>query len=335
MSITMAAAHPERVERVVIYGGFARIGYAPDYPDGIQSDVFDAFAGLIAESWGTGRIFSSFLIDGPDDTVEEMARLERNACTPQMAVAIMRANFDIDVRPLLATVAAPTLVLHNRGDPLVSVTFGRVTAEHVPNCELRQFDGDFHCTSYIDRAVPPIDNAVQFLVGGDGVPATVATFRRLASVLFTDIAGSTAMAVGVGDRAWSGVLTHHDAVSAAAVERCGGRLVKQTGDGVVAVFDGPSRAIQCARDIRRAVKSLGLDMRAGVHTGEIELRGDDVGGIGVHTSARVMSAAEPGRTWVTRTVRDLTTGSSVEFEDRGGHSLKGVPEEWQLYAVVD
>ena len=332
ISIVMAAAHRERVERVVLYGGFACIAWAPDYPYGIAEDVREQFAQLISEMWGTGEVFGRFFIDSPDDAIENLARLERNACTPQMAATIMRANYAIDVRPLLASVAAPMLVIHNAGDQLVSPAMGKLIADGVMDGRYLEFEGDFHCTGYVEHAIPRVEAAVEFLVGDADRPAISPT-RVLASVLFTDIVGSTDHAVILGDHAWSDVLSHHDAIAVECVGRHGGRVVKQTGDGTLAVFDGPSRGIECAREIRTSVRPLGLDVRAAVHTGEVEQRGDDFGGVGVHICARVVAAAAPGETWVTRTVRDLTIGSSLRFDDRGAHTLKGVPEEWQLYAV--
>jgi class 3 adenylate cyclase/alpha-beta hydrolase superfamily lysophospholipase len=334
MSLVMASAHPERVERMVIYGGFARTLRGPDYPQGIPDAVAATITQRIVGAWGTGETYARYFIDSPDEAIDAMAQLERNACTPQMAGKILQANLAIDVRPMLSSIAAPTLVIHNADDRVVPAAWGRVIAEGVPGARYLEFEGDFHCTSYVDQAVPRVEAAVQFLLGDAGPTAAVTPSRVLASVLFTDIVHSTAQAVGIGDRDWSELLSHHDAIGAQWVERLGGRFVKQTGDGMLALFDGPSRCIECARAIRRSILPLGLELRAGVHTGEVELRGDDVGGVGVHISARVLASAAPGEIWVTRTVRDLTIGSAIVFRERGVHALKGLQEEWQLYSVV-
>jgi class 3 adenylate cyclase/alpha-beta hydrolase superfamily lysophospholipase len=333
ISLVMAAAHRDRVERLVIYGGFACVAQGPDFPEGVPEDVQAGFEQLIVDSWGTGEIFGRFLIDSPDEAIEVLAQLERNSCTPQMAGKIMRANYGIDVRPLLASVAAPTLVIQTSGDPVVQPAWARVVAHQVSGARYLEFDGDFHCTSYLDRATPLIEAAVEFLRGDNVRPTTISPTRVLASVLYTDIVGSTDRAVELGDRAWTAILAQHDSIATHAVSNLGGRLVKQTGDGILALFDGPSRGIECARAIHDGLRPLGLEIRAAVHTGEIELRGDDVGGVGVHLCARVMAAAGDGETWVTRTVRDLTAGSALEFHDRGLHSLKGLPDDWQLYSV--
>ena len=333
ISLVMAATQRERVERVVIYGGFACVAQRPDFPDGVPDDVQDAFEQLIVDRWGAGEIFGRFLIDCPDDAIEGLARLERNSCTPQMAGKIMRANYGIDVRPLLTSIAAPTLVVQTAGDPIVQPAWARAIAERVPGARYLEVDGDFHCTGYVDRAAPLVDAAVEFLLGDNAGPTPISATRVLSSVLYTDIVGSTDRAVELGDRAWSDLLAQHDSITTQAVNGMGGRLIKQTGDGVLALFDGPSRGIECARAIHAGLRPLGLEIRAAVHTGEIELRGADVGGVGVHLCARVLAAAGNGETWVTRTVRDLTAGSALEFQDRGVHALKGLPEDWQLYSV--
>lgn len=334
MSLVMAAAHRERVSRVVTYGGFARIAYGPDFPGGTAEDVQAAFVQFIRDRWGTGQILGRFFVETPDDAIDTTARHERNSCTPQMAAQIMLANFGIDVRPLLPTISAPLLVLHNAGDPLLPAAWARQIAEQVPGAQYVELEGDFHGTAYVERAAPIVDAAVQFLLGdGAGPPSRLSPTRVLASLLFTDIVGSTDRAVGLGDREWNRLLTDHDRIASQAVEQFGGRLVKQTGDGMLALFDGPSRGVECARTIRDGVRPLGLEIRAAVHTGEIEQRGDDIGGVGVHLCARVLAEAGAGETWVTRTVRDLTAGSALSFRDRGVHPLKGLAEQWQLYSV--
>jgi len=331
LSLSMAAMHPDRVDRIVIYGGFARLAAGPDYPQGVAVDVLEEFARWIGEYWGRGVCFTVF-VDSPGDLQDAWAHFERNACTRQVAEAILRGYFQVDVRPLLPSIQAPTLVIHNAGDRLIPVPIGRTIADGIPVAEYREFEGDFHCTSYIERALPRIDAAVEFLLGESGAQR-VATTRTLATVLFTDIVGSTERAAEMGDTAWREVLEQHDSRAGMSVDKFGGRVVKTTGDGILALFDGPSRGIECARAIGAALKPLGVAIRAGVHTGEVEERGDDVGGVGVHVAARVMALAEASEVVVSRTVRDLVLGSSFQFDERGRHELKGVPGEWEVFAV--
>lgn len=332
ISLSMAAAFPDRVDRIVIYGGWARLAAGPDYPQGAAPDVLDGFARWTGERWGEGECFGVF-IDSPEDVRDMWAHFERNACTPQMAEAILRGYFEVDVRALLPSVKAPTLVIHNAGDPLMPPALGRTISDGVPDAQYREFEGDYHCTSYVERALPRIDAAVEFLLG-DGRPPSVQTTRILATVLLTDIVGSTERASEVGDAAWGQMLDQHDARARVVVEKLGGRVVKTTGDGILAVFDGPSRGIECASAIAEAVRPLGIGVRAGVHTGEIEERGHDIGGVGVHVAARVAAHARGGEVLVSRTVRDLTLGSALTFDERGIHVLKGVPGEWELFALT-
>lgn len=335
MSLVLAASKPHRVDRIAIYGGFARLAAGPDFPEGVSPELQTEFVEMMGELWGTGQVLGEIFIDCPPDQLDIAARLERSACTPQMAQDVLRANLSTDVRSILSAISAPTMVLHNEDDPLIDPAAGRAIADGIAGADFRGLPGGWHGTGYVDRALPVVEAAVEFLLGDEAAGSTVSPNRMLASVLFTDIVGSTEQAAELGDASWTGVLSRHDALATSTVERHGGRIVNRTGDGMLALFDGPSRGIECARELRRLIGALGIHLRAGLHTGEIERRGDDVGGIGVHISARVESAAEPGEILVTRTVRDLTAGSGVEFDDRGSHALKGVPEDWQLFAVVD
>jgi class 3 adenylate cyclase len=334
MALVTAATRPERVDRMVLYGGFARTLYAEDYPHGATAEMVEEFASWIGANWGTGRVIGTMFTESPPTMLPALARFERNACGRQLAELIMRMNSTIDVRPLVPLVTAPTLVLHNAGDVVVPGAWGRAIADLLPSAAYEEFEGDFHCTSYVDRALPRVHAAIDFLLGSQRPAAPTSTgSRRLASVLFTDLVDSTARASAVGDRAWREILEQHDWRANAAVEAAGGRLVSSTGDGILAVFDGPSDAISCGRQVALLMQTLGLKVRAGVHTGEVELRGADVGGIGVHLAARVAALAGPDEILVSRTVRDLTLGSDLDYQSRGVHVLKGVTGEWELFAV--
>jgi len=333
MSILFAASHPERVEGLILFGTAARFSQAPDYPFGFPNGVADAFVEFVADQWGTGRVFERFIQNAPDAEAARatIARFERNACTPKMAAEIMRRNFEIDVRGLLPTIAAPTLVLHPSGDPIVPVASGRYLADQIAGAELKEIPGDFHCSWLHTDISEWRDRVVDFLAVGDA-PA-VSTDRVLATVLFTDIVASTERARGIGDNSWHALLDQHDRASAEQIERYGGRLIKTTGDGVLATFEGPSRGVACAQAIGSALRPHDLQIRAGVHTGEIEQRVDDIAGIGVVIASRICDLAEAGEVLVSRTVKDLVTGSEMVLADRGSHTLKGVPEAWQLYAT--
>jgi len=263
----------------------------------------------------------------PPEAMPIIARYERNATTPKMVGEIMRSNFAIDVRSVLPAISVPTLVLHTRGDPLVPIELGRWLAEHIPSAEFVEFDGAFH-GDWNTKGL--FAEAASFLAGE--APQS-ATDRMLATVLFTDIVSSTETDVRVGDHRWRELLDQHDNVAMRRIARHRGRLVKTTGDGLLATFDGPARAITCAQEIALGAKPLGLDIRAGLHTGEVELRGDDITGLGVVIARRVCDHAAADELLASRTVKDLVIGSGIGFVDRGVHTLKGVPDDWQLYAV--
>ena len=250
-----------------------------------------------------------------------------------MARHILENNMDLDVRALLPTVTAPTIVLHSSGDPIVLAPYGRYLAERIPGAKYVEHDADYHMTFHGEDAWFT-EEVVAFLTGKEHAEPQVSTERFLATVLFTDIVDSTKQAATIGDRAWRDLLDRHDNAARKRVESFGGRVVKTTGDGLLATLDGPSRAVECAFAIRDDVDGLGLRIRAGVHTGEVERRGDDVGGIGVNIGSRIATLAEPGEVWVSRTVKDLTAGSGLTFADRGRHELKGVPDEWELFSLA-
>ena len=235
----------------------------------------------------------------------------------------------LDIRPILPAIRVPTLVMHRRDNPILTIDNGRYLAEHIDGARFVELPGaDFALG--IGDVDPVVDEVEEFLTGERG---SVDADRVLATILFTDIVGSTEQAAELGDRRWRGVLDATDELAARQLGRYGGTLVKTTGDGLLATFDGPARGIRCALALRDELRGLGMEVRSGLHTGEIERRGDDVGGMAVHIAARVQAEARPGEVWVTRTVKDLVVGSEIPFVDNGPHRLKGVPDEWQLFAV--
>jgi class 3 adenylate cyclase len=242
----------------------------------------------------------------------------------------MEANKLIDVRQVLAHIQVPTLIIHRTDEPLVPVGGARYAAEQIPNAKLIEQPGNDHLP-WLGDADGVLDAIEEFVTGSRH---QVDPDRILATVLFTDIVDSTARAVQAGDRRWRELLDAHDELAMREVERFRGRRVKSLGDGMLAVFEGPARGVQCAEELRGAVADLGIQIRAGLHVGECELRGEDIGGLAVHIGARIAGLAEPGEILVSRTVRDLVAGSGLRFADRGEHQLKGVPERWPVYAVT-
>ncbi len=327
LAILFAATYPDRVTKLCLYGTFARASYDSDYPVGVPWEAAEAVATYLAEDWGTGKGLNLVVQNIPPEAAPIVARYERNACTPRMVAEIMRSNIEIDVRSALPAISVPTLVLHAQGDPVVPVELGRWLAEHIPSAEFVEIPGAFHGDWNTEGLFP---EAAAFLAGD--APSS-ATNRMLATVLFTDIVSSTETDVRVGDHRWRELLDRHDDVAKRRIARHRGRLVKTTGDGLLATFDGPARAITCAQEIALGAKPLGLDIRAGLHTGEVELRGDDITGLGVVIARRVCDLAARDELLASRTVKDLVIGSGISFADRGVHALKGVPDDWQLYAV--
>jgi class 3 adenylate cyclase len=333
MSLLFAATYPERVSALVCSGGMARSTEADDYPWAAPVDALrEAGLELVGPYWGQGAIIELAAPSHADDPEARafFARMERASASPGMLASLVQMFLDLDVRDVVPNVHVPTLVLHRRHDHLVHVGNGRWLAEHLPNARLVELPGEDHVMWYEDPE-RVLGEVKEFLTGTRYAPEPD---RILATVLFTDIVDSTRTAAELGDRRWRELLDRHDRAVRDALERAGGREVKSTGDGFLATFDGPARAIRCARAIQEACDALGIRVRAGIHTGECEVMGDDIGGIAVHIAARVSSLAGPGEVLVSRTVRDLVAGSGIEFDDRGTHTLKGVPDEWQLLAVA-
>lgn len=332
LSALFAATHPDRVRSLALYGTFARLLVAPDHPVGIEASLIESFLPLLHDRWGSGRALGFFVqhIPRTDEVRRLVARYERSACTPQMAVDILRLNVEIDIRALLPSVRVPTLVMHNDGDPLIPVGTARHLAAHLPDARFLSEPGDFHASWHPDELW--FLDEVQSFFGGER-RARPESQRALATVLFTDIVGSTEQARAMGDLAWRRVLDRHDEAGAEAVGRFRGHLVKSTGDGLLATFDSPSSGVGCAQDMRERMARIGVRIRGGLHTGEVELREGDVGGIAVHIAARIAALAGDDQVWVSRTVKDLTAGSGLQLEPCGRHALKGIDEAWELYAV--
>jgi class 3 adenylate cyclase len=333
MCILFAATYPERVRALVCSGGLARSTEAPDYPWALPTDaLLEAGFELVLPHWGTGamvEVAAPSVADDPE-TRAFFARMERASASPGMLASLAAMFVDIDVRDVVPTVHVPTLVLHRRHDRLVNVRHGRWLAEHLPNARLIELPGDDHSFLYEDPE-RTLGDVQEFLIGTREEPEPE---RILATVLFTDIVDSTRTAAEFGDRRWREVLEGHHRDVRAALARFSGREVKSIGDGFLATFDGPARAVRCARAIAGASDPAGIRVRAGLHAGECEVMGDDIGGIAVHIAARVSALAGPGEVLVSRTVKDLVAGSGIEFDDRGEHTLKGVPDLWRLHGVV-
>lgn len=334
LALLYAAAFPERVSSLVLYGTFARLVEAPGYPAGMPPEAMNLLYDGFDEAWGDG-VALSFMAPHEDDERFRRwwARLERLSMTPSGAAAVMRLNAEIDVRDVLSQVRVPTLVLGRTGDPAIPIEAAQYLADQIPGAALKVLEGEAHLPflSHAD-ADALVDEVEEFLTGNR--QAAPEPDRVLATVLFTDIVASTERAAELGDRRWQELLSEHHRLVREQLERHRGREVKTLGDGFLATFDGPGRAIRCARAVVQAVGQLGLDVRAGLHTGECQIHDGDVAGIAVHIGARVGASAEPGEVLVSSTVKDLVVGSGFEFADRGARPLKGVPGEWRLYAVT-
>jgi class 3 adenylate cyclase len=288
----------------------------------------------LEKRWGQGMLVP---LNAPSRVNDEAfvrwwAHLERAAASPGAIVALFRANYEIDVRHVLSSIQTPALIFHRVHDALVPVECGRYLAQHIPNARYVELPGEDHMIQTLDEDVLDrfLDETEEFITGSRQRPEPD---RVLATLMFTDVVSSTERAVALGDRRWRELLGDFYATARKEVAAFRGHVVNTTGDGFLATFDGPARAIRCATHIRERVRILGIDLRTGLHTGECELIGDDVGGVAVHIAARVAATAEPGEVLVSSTVRDLVAGSQLAFADRGPHHLKGVPDEWRLFAV--
>jgi class 3 adenylate cyclase len=331
MAALFAATYPERVRALVLYGSYAkRQDPDEDYPWAPTREERASYAAAVERGWGDEGDLATYAPEADAALSRWWSVRARAAASPGAARDLVLMNSSIDVRPVLRAIHVPTLVLHRRGDTDSRVEEGRYLAEHIPGARFVELDGDAHLP-WID-ADQILDEVEEFLTGVRRGPSPD---RVLATVLFTDIVDSTSLAVSLGDRAWRELLARHDELVRREISRGGGIVVDTAGDGVFARFDGPARAIRTARAIVSAVRELGLEVRAGIHTGEVELVGDQVSGIAVHVGARVGALAQSGQVLVSSTVRDLVAGSGIVFAERGEVELRGVPDAWRIYEVVE
>ena len=331
MAATFAATHPDRVSALVLYATFARATWAPGYEFAWPADVRDAHMAELVDHWGEGRVVAGVAPSEASDPgfMEWGGRLERLAASPSTIRRLMGLIGEFDVRDVLPSIRVPTLVMHRRDDSFIKIEHSRYLAQHIPGARYVELEGSDNMFSLGDSE-GLLGEIEEHLTG---VRHVHEPDRMLATVLFTDICDSTRQAAEMGDSGWRSLLERHDALFRHALDRHRGREVKRTGDGFLATFDGPARAIRCAASVAEAMGSLGIQVRAGLHTGELEVMDDDLGGLAVHIAARVLDRASPSEVLVSGTVKDLVVGSGIGFEDRGEHELRGVPGEWRLYAV--
>jgi class 3 adenylate cyclase len=331
-AIFFAGTRPERTSALILVHASARYVASDDYPIGIPREVAEALLAQVDQLWGTEAMAAMFVPSraGDERFRRWWAKLLRTGASPRAARALLRAATEGDVRPLLPLIQAPTLLLHRRDFQLLPIEHARYLAEHIPGARLVELSGADGSVIW-DTPELVLDLIEELLTGVRRSPEPK---RVLATVLFTDIVGSTERASRLGDRRWRELLEVHDELARRVVEEFQGQLVKTTGDGILATFDGPGRGIRCAAALRDELRGIGLQIRAGLHTGEVELRDGDVGGIAVHLAARVMATAGSGEIVTSQTVRDLVVGASIAVEDRGPHVLKGIEGAWQLFAVT-
>jgi len=330
MALMAAATHPDRTESLVLINGFARFARADDYLPGIPSPAANAALDQLVETWGKGTMAAALgpsVVSRPGMS-DWYGRLERFSASPGTALARMRTILELDVRQVLPLVTAPTLVIQSQDDVYVRAGHGRYLAENIPGARLLERESADHWPV----PEPDLLVAIEEFITGTRVEEPELD-RILTTVLFVDVVGSTERVSELGDRRWRTLLDQFVATVERELVAYRGVFVGRAGDGVLATFDGPARAIRCACDIRDSIQRAGLEVRCGLHTGEVTRRNGDVAGIAVHIGARVSSIAAPGEVLVTRTVRDLVAGSGIEFDDRGPFALKGVADRWDLYAT--
>ncbi len=327
-----AASRPERTTGLVLFQATVRLLKDEGYPFGISEAEHDQLLRLLDQEWGTGRFTASLMPSRASDPefIEYLAKVERATASPSLIRRYIAADASSDGRAVLPTIDVPTLVLHRTDSQALPIEHGRYVAEHVPNARLVELPGadvaPFY--EYPELTLAAIEEFASAIRSVDKPE------RQLASVLFTDIVGSTERAEQLGDHLWRGLLERHDQIARQTVADHMGKWITSTGDGALATFPGPGRAILSAASLRNRIEDIGLGVRTGIHTGEIEIRGGDVGGIAVHLAARIMAKANAGEILVSNTVKDLVIGSDIQFEGRGTHHLRGIEGEWQLYSVI-
>jgi len=333
MACLFAATYPERVNSLLVWGAQARWIGSPDHPWGQTQEQHDQMIAMIDEDWpsfdyvtgpgaGVGK-------DADPAFIESISRYMRAAANPSAVRAYEQMNGQIDTRPILPSIQAPTLVMNRAGDPCANVEAARDMASRIPGAKFKEYPGDSH-SMMLDDMETVLSDIQEFITGERPIDSSD---RVLATVLFLDIASSTERAAELGDTPWRNLLNSYYAIVRKELARFRGKETNTTGDAFLATFDGPARAVRCGLAIALAVRQLGIEVRAGVHTGECELMGDNVGGIAVHTGARIMAKSEPGAVLVSGTVKDLVSGSGINFQDCGVHQLKGVPGEWRLFSA--
>ena len=327
MSILFAATYPERVSHLVLFSGFARAA------DRMSADLWENKIKQLVTKWGAGEMTKNVVPSQANDqnTVAQFAKFERLSSSPGAFRTILSLNWQIDVTSILPTVRIPSLVLHRRTDAQVPVALGRRMAEQIPGAKYIEYPAGDH--AFWTGDIETLLGDVEEFITGHRYSLSTELERILATVLFTDIVDSTRSAAQLGDHRWSQILDDHDQLARQVIEKHRGNLVKSTGDGILATFDGPGRAVRCALSFGAAAQLIGLPLRAGLHTGEIELRGRDVGGIAVHAAARVMAQSDSNEVLVSRVVTDLVAGAGLKFAERGTFELKGLPGQWDLFAA--
>lgn len=333
LSALFAANHPERTKSLILYGTFARTLWAPDYPWGVDEEAAEQGDELWINEWGSATLLEAFAPSAAQNErfKDWWSKLLRMGASPGSALALRRMNRQIDIRDALPKIQVPALVLHRRGDLSVYPEETRYVARHIPGAKYVELPGSDHLW-WVGDADALIDEVEEFLTGKR--PAAEPE-RVLATMLITDIVSSTKTAAELGNTAWHDVMDSHNATMFRLIDQHRGRFIHHTGDGILAIFDSPERAIKCAIAMRNAVTRLGLSLRSGLHTGTIELIHDLVGGIAVHLAARVMSEAGDDEIWVSRTVKDIFIGTDYHFSKQGMYQLKGIPEEWALYRLEE
>jgi pimeloyl-ACP methyl ester carboxylesterase len=331
-SVLFAATYPDRTSALVLYGSTPRFRTDSDISWGATDEMIEVALAETSARWGDGALLRQFAPAAADEPgMEEVwGRFQRASASPAMAREVVAALYEIDVRPILPTIRVPTLILHRTGDLVAPVEGARLMAEKIPDARLVEFEGTDH-VPFTGDFNPVLDEMEEFLTGTRHARPLD---RVLATVMFTDIVDSTRLAADAGDRRWRELIKRHDELTRRQLDRYRGREVKTLGDGFLATFDGPARAIECACAIRDGVSAHGLEVRAGLHTGECELYGGDVRGMAVNIGARVGALADANEVLVSSTVKDLVVGADLEFAERGEHELKGVPGKWRLYAAA-